>query len=407
MSEVKSEVKLYDRNLIIVGAIMVQFGLGILYSWGIIQPELVALFSANVKWSFAVALASFAAGMIPAGKLHDRFGPKIMVIIGGIVLGTSYLLCSLLVSEIYVIIMYGVVGGLGIGIAYVCPIACATKWFPDKKGLITGLAVAGFGLGSFIFNFIMQALIADMSNVFIVCGIILYGLIISGGFLLKNPPQGYKPAGWNPPAPKEGVVKKTDWAPSQMIKTPQFWLWWLSYMMSAMIGLLIIGSYKTYVMTGPYIALGVNFALIGSIAAIGNAAGRISWGKIGDKIGNRYKTLAIMNVIQAVIIFTFGNTNQSYLMAIIWVMGIYFCFGGNLAVYPAITADNFGTKNYGINYGIMFSAYGIAGIMQAVFTILILPGFGNWTPLFIILGIAALGATAILLLVKPPTPKAA
>jgi OFA family oxalate/formate antiporter-like MFS transporter len=114
-----------------------------------------------------------------------------------------------------------------------------------------------------------------------------------------------------------------------------------------------------------------------------------------------------MNVIQAVIIFTFGNTNQSYLMAIIWVMGIYFCFGGNLAVYPAITADNFGTKNYGINYGIMFSAYGIAGIMQAVFTILILPGFGNWTPLFIILGIAALGATAILLLVKPPTPKAA
>ena len=169
--------KPFNRWLIVVGAILVQFGLGILYSWGIISPNLAATYSVNVKWAFAVALAAFAAGMIPAGKLQDKFGPRIMSMIGGAILGTSYLLCSLMISEAYIIFMYGVIGGLGIGFAYVCPIACAVKWFPDKKGLITGLAVAGFGAGSFIFNFIMEGILPEIKTVFIVCGLILYVLV--------------------------------------------------------------------------------------------------------------------------------------------------------------------------------------------------------------------------------------
>jgi OFA family oxalate/formate antiporter-like MFS transporter len=408
MSEQKSEVKLYNRKLIVVGAILVQFGLGILYSWGIISTDLDAYFSNShgVLWAFAAALAFFAVAMIPAGKLHDKYGPKIMALIGGIILGTSYLLCSLLLSEAYVVLMYGVVGGLGIGIAYVCPIACAGKWYPDKKGLITGLAVAGFGLGSVAFNFIFQAFLTALDTMFIVSGIVLYLIIIPGALLLRNPPQGYKPAGWNPPAPKAGAVKKVDWVPSQMVKTSQFWLWWLSFIISVVAGLLVIGSYKAYVKFNPdYLDLGINFAVIGSVAGCGNAIGRISWGKIGDKIG-RYKTLAIMNIIQAVVMFAFAPMNTSYILAILMVTFAYFCFGGNLAIYPAITADNFGTKNYGINYGLMFSAYGIGGFLQAVFTILILPTFESWTPLFVIMAIFSLVACTILLLVKKePIPK--
>jgi OFA family oxalate/formate antiporter-like MFS transporter len=409
MTEQVTEKKIFNRWIIAIGAIMVQFGLGILYSWGMIQDTIVIAVGndVNVKWAYALALATFAAVMIPAGKLQDKYGPKMMAIIGGTVFGTSYLLCAPVINTGYIILIYGIMGGAGIGLAYVCPLACATKWFPDKKGLISGLAVAGFGLGSFAFNFIMQALLTNLSLMFIVLGIILYALVIGGGSILHNPQPGYKPVGWNPPAPAAGVVKRVDWTPKQIIKTKQFWLWWASFAMSAMIGLLIIGSYKTYIKAGPnyteWNALGL-IAVIGSVAAVGNAAGRIGWGKIGDKIG-RYKALMIMNIIQAIVIFCYAPMNQNIGLAILMVTLIYFCFGGNLAVYPAITADNFGTKNYGINYGTMFSAYGVAGVMQAVFIIVVFAEMTVWLPLFMVLGVASLIAATILFLVKPPIAK--
>jgi OFA family oxalate/formate antiporter-like MFS transporter len=339
--------------------------------------------------------------MIPAGRLQDRIGPRKVASLGGILLGLSFILGAFLVKAdkpwaFY--LTYGIIGGAGIGFGYVCPIAACMKWYPDKKGLITGLAVAGFGAGALFFTGPASVLLLPVSpdnamtlkelllvgigiskgsgfgigwqSFFILHGIVCTIAVLIGAGLLRNPPEGWKPIGWNPQAVGSRTLADMHW--KEMINTPLASMLWLTFIFGATSGLMAIGQWTP--MMGS-ILQGRTFApeWMGGfgrfvepvgILAIFNAFGRIFWGKISDSIG-RPRAMMVMFLAQGM---TFMLLISVATPAAIFVASalVGLNFGGNFALFPSATADYFGTKNIGINYGWIFTAYGVAGILGPV-----------------------------------------
>lgn len=422
------EQKVRNRWIVVIGAILIQIALGTIYSWGtltiFVSPYLNEIREVTV-YIFGVGLLSFAITMIFAGKLQQKYGPKNIAILGGILIGIGVISSAFMVNFIGLLITYGIIFGAGIGFGYVCPIAAAGKWFPDKKGLINGIAVAGFGAGSFIFNYVIKAL-ANPSNLettdpnfistvsqnipfmFIVLGIVYMVLIIGGAMTLSVPPEGWKPIGWiSPPRSEESGISGLEFERSQTVKLPQFWMLWAAFVLSAMSGLMVIGSYAAFAKTVDefdafiYIIGTADFVLIGSLAALFNGLGRIVWGKMADIITYK-KAMLVMFITQAILMFIYFTTNLNEIYFLILTCAIYFCFGGNFSLFPTATADLFGSKNLGPNYGIVFTAYGVAGFIGAVGVNLFVLAFGSYLILFIVMGLMSVGSALLVFLLKPP-----
>jgi OFA family oxalate/formate antiporter-like MFS transporter len=398
------EQKVRNRWIVVIGAILIQLALGTIYSWGtltqFISPYVFEIEEVTV-YIFGVGLLSFAITMIFAGKLQQKYGPRNIAILGGILMGGGVLLSALMTTFIGLLITYGILFGMGIGFAYVCPIASASKWFPDKKGFINGIAVAGFGAGSFVFNYVIKGLSFNIPLMFLILGIIYLVLIIGGAMALSNPPEGWKPEGWEPPtASEKSGISGLDFERKQTIKLPQFWMLWGTFILSAISGLMVIGSYSRFI----ELFLTVDFVLIGSLAALFNGLGRIVWGKLADVISYK-KAMYLMFSVQAILLLLYYTTNVNGIYFLVMTCVIYFCFGGNFSLFPTATVDLFGTKNIGPNYGIVFTAYGIAGFIGATMVNTFVTLFGGYLPLFIVMGIMSLGAAVLAFLIKPPTRK--
>ncbi|MHA1915495.1 MAG: L-lactate MFS transporter [Promethearchaeota archaeon] len=401
--------KLRNRWIVVIGAIMIQLALGTIYSWGtltlFVSPYLGEVKELTV-YVFGVGLLSFAITMIFAGKLQQKYGPRKIAILGGILMGGGVIASAFMTTFIGMFITYGIIFGMGIGFGYVCPIAVASKWFPDKKGFINGIAVAGFGAGAFIFNFVIEALYNtfNIAIMFVILGIIYLGLIIGGAMTLTLPPEGWKPVGWEPPAPSEASgISGFELERKETIKLPQFWMLWATFILSAISGLMVIGSYSAFAKT-EVISASFNFVLIGSLAALFNGLGRIVWGKMADLITYK-RAMLLMFSVQAVLLFTYFTTNINEAYFLIMTCAIFFCFGGNFSLFPTATADLFGSNNLGPNYGMVFTAYGIAGFIGAVGVNLLVTLFGSYLLLFIVMGSMSVGATVLAFLIKPPTSK--
>jgi OFA family oxalate/formate antiporter-like MFS transporter len=403
----RNEVRAVQGNggrwSVVVGALIVQAILGTVYAFSVFVRPLETEFGwsrATTQWAFSIALATFAIVMIPAGRLQDRYGPRMVASIGGILLGTSFLLGALLVDAsrpwaLY--LTYGVIGGAGIGFGYVCPIAAAVKWFPDKKGLVTGLAVAGFGAGALFFagpaswlllppngqtlSLYEIALVglgvatSDGAGIgwrtfFVLHGIVAAVVVMLGAMLLRNPPAGWTPVGWTPAQQKAGAGASMDWP--AMLNTPLACMLWLTFIFGATSGLMAIGQW-TPMMAG--VLKGRTFApewmgtfgrFIEPVAvlAIFNALGRIFWGKVSDVI-DRPRAMMMMFLAQgmAFMVLVSVNSHTAVFVASAWV-GLN--FGGIFALFPSATSDYFGAKHFGVNYGWIFTAYGVAGILGPV-----------------------------------------
>jgi OFA family oxalate/formate antiporter-like MFS transporter len=409
--------KVMNRGLVVVGAILIQLALGAIYVWSVFTPSLVAegWAKSETQWLFAIGLASFAVFMVFAGKKLASWGPQRLAIIGGIILGVGYFLAGLLGGTDFwaLLLLIGLVGGAGIGFAYVVPIAVGMRSFPDKKGMITGLAVAGFGFGALLWVKLAGAwghLIANMglSNTFMAYGIAFAVMVIIGGLWMKFPPAGWKPAGYEETQTNTGTIKKDEreFSSTEMLGKVQFYLIFLTFVFSAGAGLMSIGLMKLY----PMEALQANglseleaSAIAGTAMAVffslANGLGRILWGMLSDKLG-RKTSIITMTAIQGivVILFTFmaGNEYLLYLGATL----IGFNFGGNFALFPTITADTFGSKNVGQNYPWVFLAYGFGGIIGPILGGK-LGDIGNFPLAFTIAGIAVLVGTVLTIMVKP------
>jgi len=394
-----------NRWRVVAGALIIQVCLGAIYSWSVFVNPLKEVFSYTTTQTqiiFSLALATFALTMIFAGKLQDKQGPRIVATFGGIVLGAGYLLASFTGGNFLLLALaVGVIGGAGIGLGYVCPIAACVKWFPDKRGMVTGLAVAGFGAGAWLFAKIAASLI-DAYGVLIslqYLGVIFMVSVVAGAQLLKNPPAGWKPAGWKPPESNFRATSVENFAWNDMVKLRQFWMLWIMFVFGAAAGLLVIGILKPYgVHSGLSAAAAANAV---GVLALFNGAGRIVWGTVSDKIG-RKNTMTLMFLLQGMMMFALIKMASTELTLSIAAAWIGFNFGGNLALFPSTTADFFGTKNVGINYGLMFTAYGVAGIAGPILAGGVFDMTGSYMWAFIPSGVACLVAAVISLGLKPP-----
>ncbi len=397
-----------NRWYVLIGAVLIQLALGSLYSWGtltvFISPYLGEDPSLTI-YIFGVSLIAFAVTMIQAGSIVKKIGPQKTVLLGGVIIAAGVFASAGMTTFIGLLITYGVLFGLGIGMAYVVPIAVANSWFPDKKGLITGIAVAGFGAGSFIFNYLIKFFAPlGIPIMFILLGIFYMIFLIIGALFMHKPSEGYKPEGWEPAPPAEdSLVSTKDWERSEMMRTPQFLLLWGSYFLSAICGLMLIGTYGSFASSDPNFVINSAdlIVLTGSIGALFNGAGRVVWGKIADTI-NFKKTMVIMMLIQSVLLFMYFTTSMNFPLYLVLTGLLMFCFGGNLSLFPTATSDLYGSKNMGSNYGLLFTAYGCAGFIGAVAVNSIVLAFGGYITLYFILGILSIIAAVCALLVKPP-----
>ncbi len=422
--------KVMNRWLVVTGGIVVQVCLGAIYAWSAFTAKLTAApyeFSrTQTQVIFSVGLLTFAVVMaLVAGRWQKKSGPRVVTLTGGLVLGLGYLLAGLGGSSFTVILLgVGILGGAGIGLAYVCPIAALVKWFPDKKGMITGLAVAGFGFGALIwvkltsgFQFGPVDLTPGwmglygagwtVNQVFLLYGILFAVLVGLGSLVMVNPPAGWQPEGWTPPAASatSGGVLFT--AP-EMMRTAQFWELFIIFTVGALAGLMVIGIISLFgidALTANGMAREeatvVAATAMGLFYALCNGLGRIIWGMISDKLGRKY-SIALMTLIQGIVMIGFyfvgGIEWGLYLGAAL----IGFNFGGNFALFPAITADLFGNQNVGTNYPWVFLSYGVGGVFGPILGG-IMGDSGAWAGALIPAGIACIAAAAVALALHPPT----
>jgi len=421
--------KVSNRWLVVVGAVLIQLCLGAIYAWSVFTPYLedkqgVFQFSkTQTQAIFSVGLATFAIVMVLAGRWQAKSGPRIVALTGGLVLGAGYLLAGLLKDALFghfvnQIIFIGLVGGAGIGLGYVCPIAVGIKWFPDKKGLITGLGVAGFGFGALIWiklagswGHLLDADKLGVSGVFTLYGAIFAAAVVIGSIWMVNPPAGYKPAGWNPitTGATASNAESVSLMPRQMLTRAQFYAIWVMFIFSAMAGLMVIGNIALFAKErlvdvsalSPEAAIAVAGTAMAVFYSIANGLGRIAWGVISDRVG-RKPALIAMCVLQGIVMLLFfwmgGNQYLLYLGATL----IGFNFGGNFALFPTMTADLFGAKNVGLNYGWVFTAYGVGGIVGPIMAAAIRDANLSWVSAFVIAGVACLVAAAIGVTLKRP-----
>ncbi len=430
--------KVMNRWLVVAGAVLIQLALGAIYAWSVFTDRLTLSLAAGgvygfsarqAAWVFSAGLASFAVVMVVAGRLQSRISLQKLAVAGGIVLGLGYVGGGLLGTSFAAqLICIGLVGGAGIGLAYVVPIAIGVKWFPDRKGMVTGLAVAGFGFGATIWVKLAGSWFGGLLNtthlfglpgvqsVFVIYGIVFAGLVLLGSLVMVDPPEGWQPAGWEPPPPDStGAVNgAVELSSREMLRTPQYWMLVLMFTGSALAGLMVIYCIRLFGIDALQAGgAAASTAAAGTVAgtamawyAILNGLGRIVWGTVSDRLGRRL-SLLLMCTLQGVIMLLFFTLGSSAAGLIIGASFIGFNFGGNFALFPAATADFFGNRNVGRNYGWVFLAYGVAGIAG--------PQIAGWfkdaaqggdvrawlTP-FIIAGVSCLVAAGIALVLRPP-----
>ncbi len=400
------EESLPNRWLFVIAAVLMQLGLGNVYSWSIFRNPLMQLHGWSIQEAtlpFTLCVVFFAVGMIIAGRWQDRVGPKIVAMTGGVLLGAGFLLAGQLGQTLLgLYLTYGVLVGLGVGFAYVTPIATCVKWFPDMRGFITGLAVLGFGAGSLIVAPVGTALIEQIGvyGTFAIFGIVFGLLVVLTGAILRNPPVGWKPAGWTPPANGPTTHAHKDYPPSEMAKTFQFYLIWVVFLFWAGVGLMVISQAVPMGQELAGLSAPVAAGSLGLMSIL-NGLGRPAFGFISDKLGRKGATILAQAVFIGTLLFILPNAHD-FALYTLGISLIGFAYGGSLSVMPAFTADYYGTKHLGVNYGWVFSAWGAAGVLGPISGAQVRAATGAWGGAFVILAVLSAAAAALILIARPP-----
>ena len=403
------------RWWIAIAAIVMQLCLGTVYAWSVFKKPLMTSHGwsePGVQATMMVIMAVIGISAAFGGTLVDKKGPRFVATIGGILFGIGTLLGGLAdqIGSIWLLyIGYGVIGGLGNGFGYVTPIATLIRWFPDKRGLVTGLAVMGFGAGAFFMGKIAPAMVNSIgvASTFYIWGVIFLVLVTGAAQIYKNPPQGWVPAGFKPAA--SAVSAADSFTFDEAVKTPQWWMLWamLFLNVSAGLGLLsqlspmaqdLIG--KTQGITDPKV-LAIAGGSILAYASIFNGLGRLFWASVSDFIG-RKNVFLTMFITQALLYIYLPQVAGVFLFTVI-ACYLLACYGGGFATMPAFAADSFGPGYIGKVYGIMLTAWGCAGVFgPLVFSIPAIKGIA----LYVAAGILALGFL-IAFSYRPPKRKGA
>ena len=394
----------------VVGGLSMNLALGTLYAWSVFVAPLEKEFGwkrADTSLIISIAIFVFAISFVLAGRLQDKKGPFWISVTGGVLVSIGFFLSAWTTTLGWIFCAFGVLGGIGNGFGYATPIPVMAKWFPDKRGLAVGLAVAGYGGGSAIFGPLAGNWLIPTYGwrvTFQVLGVIFLVMTLGGAFLLKNPPAGYRPPGWSPAPAAKAAATTHEFTAGEALKTPAFYFMWIAYCLGTIAGFMAISQLVPYAKSVGLAALGTTAIVVG---AFGNASGRILSGWMSDAMG-RLNVLRLMIAISAVampLLYLAGG-NPALLFVMVFV--IYWCYGTQLSVNASTTSDFWGTKNAGINYGMLFTAWGVAGLIGPRIAGTLFDKYQNYQAAFYwAAGLAVVALVAELLARRPTVPEGA
>ncbi|KYG29963.1 L-lactate MFS transporter [Priestia endophytica] len=381
---------------LILGTIIVQMGLGTIYTWSLFNQPLVNKFDwelSSVAITFSITSFALAFATLFAGRLQEKWGIRKLIALSGFILGLGLILTSQVSSLLMLYLLAGIVVGFADGTAYITSLSNLIKWFPNRKGLISGVSVSAYGLGSLIFKYINTALInhVGISQTFFYWGIIVMVMVVGGSLLLREAIIEETPMN------TENTQNKRDYTVKEMLVTKQAYLLFIMFFTACMSGLYLISIVKDI---GVQLA-GLNVAVAANavaMIAIFNTVGRLILGSLSDKV-SRLKVIAFTFLITAIAVLILSFVQLNYEIFFACVAAIAFCFGGNITIFPAIVGDFFGLKNHSKNYGIVYQGFGL-GALAGSFIAAFLGGF---KPTFIIIGILCILSFIIAIVIKPPS----
>lgn len=358
-----------NRWLIAVAGVIVQLALGAVYAWSVFRKTLTEEFStsvAAVNTTFSITILTLGFAAFVGGLWMARVGPRIVAMTAGALYGVGIFLASFSQDNIWVLwLTYGLLGGIGIGLGYIVPIATLIKWFPDRRGFITGIAVAGFGAGALLTAPIARYLVAQVGvfSTFAILGIIYLVMVMGAGFFMKNPPEGWTPEGWEPEEEEEEGSDRSgvDYDLGDALKTWQWYVLWGILFLNVTAGIAIITEAAPMAQEIAGVSTFVAAGLV-SIISIGNGVGRFVWAWFSDAIGRKWVFLT-MFLLQAVLFLLIPLIGSSYFLLATLTFIIVSCYGGGFGTMPAFSGDYFGSANVGKIYGLMLTAWGFGGVL--------------------------------------------
>lgn len=393
----------------------INLALGVLYAWSIFKGAITESIAkggegafnwdpASVNDPYAVACLVFAMVMILAGKIQDKFGPRLTCILGGLLVGAGFIYAAQSTDYWNWVLGFGVLAGSGFGFGYSAATPPALKWFPPAKtGLVAGIVVSGFGLASVYIAPLAKYLLVTrgLQQSMFLFGV-AFAIVVSGlALLIRNPPAGYV-AGGAAGAAKAKSAAAVNFTPMEVLGTGKFYALWTIFFIGAGAGLMVIGSVAGMAKQ----SLGEMAFLAVAIMAIGNAAGRIVAGIVSDKIG-RANTLTIMLLFQALLMFAAmfvvgGNSGAVVLVLLATFIG--FNYGTNLSLFPSLAKDLWGLQNFGMNYGILFSAWGLGGLVLVRVAEMLKASSGSFTSSFLAAGVLLIAGALLTRTLVAPKP---
>jgi MFS transporter, OFA family, oxalate/formate antiporter len=387
---------------------LMQMALGAVYSWSVFKTPLSKQFhwsTPQVTLTFTVCILICGVAAFFGGLWLGKTRPRTVALTGGFLYGLGVFLASFSADKLWwLYLSYGVVGGFGLGLGYIVPVSVLVKWFPDRRGLITGIAVGGFGAGALVTAPLATRLIQSVGvlQTFAWLGVSYFVVTMATGFFMRNPPEGYKPAGWSPSALQSSQRASRDYTLGDALKTWQWWALWVLLFLNTSAGISLISQEAPIFQELTKASTIVAGGMVG-IVSIGNAVGRIFWAAVSDLITRRW-TFVVMFLLQVGLFWLLpGLTSVAVLTVISFI--ILMCYGGGFGTMPAFTADYFGGKNVGPIYGLMLTAWGCASAFGPLLIANLRQSTGTYgSGLHIIAGVMAV-SVLLPILVSPPKPR--
>jgi OFA family oxalate/formate antiporter-like MFS transporter len=385
-----------------------QVALGAVYAWSVFRIPLTTTYGwsiSQVTLAFELAILVLGFAAFAGGELMRRLGPRRVALAGGVFYGLGTILAGQAGGNITLLYLsYGVLGGIGLGLGYIVPVATLITWFPDKRGMITGLAVAGFGAGALVTAPVAERLISGVGlpATFGILGAAYLVLVTGSALFMEKAPEGYRPAGWQPPAAQRAARATKDYTLAEALHSRQWYALWAILFLNTCAGISIISQASPMAQEMSHATAAAAAALVGFIS-IANGAGRLVWAWLSDAVGRRQVFLA-MFLLQAIAFLLLSRVHSFDALGVLAFV-VLLCYGGGFGTMPAFAADLFGPKNVGPIYGLMLTAWGFAAVAGPMLIAYIRQSTGQYVEALDVIAVVMLLSAVIPFMIHPTGDK--
>jgi len=379
--------------------------LGAVYAWSVFRAPLTKQFGwsiSEVTLTFTISIFVLGIAAFFGGLWLNRVGPRVVALTGGFLYGFGVFLASFSDHKLWwLYLSYGVIGGIGLGFSYIVPVAVLVKWFPDRRGLITGIAVGGFGAGALVTAPLATRLIQSVGvlQTFAYLGIAFLVVTVAAGYFMQNPPKGWRPGGWVPTASQASQRSSRDYTLGEALRTWQWWALWLLLFLNTSAGISVISQESPLFQELARVTAVAAAGMVG-VASIGNAFGRVFWAWASDSITRR-ATFVVMFLGQTLLFWVLPSINSAGVLTIVAFI-VLMCYGGGFGTMPAFVADYFGSRDVGPIYGLMLTAWGFASAFGPLLIAYLRQSSGAYSEaLHVIAGVMAVSVLLPLFVSRP------